>query len=147
MTTPAPSFTDAELRYLGSQRLARLATVAGDGAPQNNPVGFRVNSTTGTIDIFGLNMGATRKFRNVRANPHVALVIDDLASVDPWVVRGIEVRGVAEALDDEPPPMSHMSRQIIRVHPKRVISWGVDPDQAGMAGRNVGGGQPAPDAT
>lgn len=130
-------FSDAELAYLSSQRLGRLATVGPGGAPQNNPVGFSYNPALGTIDIFGLNLGATRKFRNVRSNPAVALVVDDLASVDPWEVRGIEIRGVAEALDGQEPPMPTMSRQIIRIRPRRIISWNVDPAQRGMQGRNV----------
>jgi pyridoxamine 5'-phosphate oxidase family protein len=130
-------FTDAELGYLASQRLGRLATVAPDGAPQNNPVGFSYNDPLGTIDIFGLNLGATRKFRNLRTNPSVALVVDDLASVDPWEVRGIEIRGVAEALDGQDPPMASMSRQVIRIRPRRIISWNVDPSQHAMQGRNV----------
>jgi pyridoxamine 5'-phosphate oxidase family protein len=130
-------FTESERAYLNSQRLGRLATVDKDGAPQNNPVGFRLDDETGIIDIYGLNMGATRKFRNVRANPNVALVVDDVASVDPWVVRGVEIRGVARALDDQVPPMSRMSRQVIRIAPTRIISWGVDPDQPGMATRDV----------
>ena len=146
MTTQTSIFTEAELAYLASQRLGRLATVAADGAPQNNPVGFCVNATEGTLDIFGFNMGATRKFRNVKGNPHVALVVDDLASTDPWVVRGVEIRGVAEALDGQTPMMRQMSRQIIRVHPRRVISWGVDPGQAGMSGRDVTAPLPGPDA-
>jgi pyridoxamine 5'-phosphate oxidase family protein len=130
-------FTDAELAYLSSQHLGRLATVAPDGAPQNNPVGYRYNDDLGTVDIYGLQLGASRKFRNLRGNPHVALVVDDLASVDPWEVRGIEIRGVAEALDDTEPPMAAMSRQVIRIHPHRIISWNIDPDRPGMEGRNV----------
>ncbi len=119
------AFTEAELAYLRSQRLGRLATVAPDGRPQNNPVGFRVNPETSTIDIGGLNMGATRKFRNVQVNGHVAFVVDDLASVDPWRVRGVEIRGEAEALTGEQPQMTRMSGEIIRIHPQRVISWGL----------------------
>jgi pyridoxamine 5'-phosphate oxidase family protein len=137
MSASTSAFTGAERAYLNSQRLGRLATVDGKGAPQNNPVGFRLDDEAGTIDIYGLNMGATRKFRNVRANPNVALVVDDVASVEPWVVRGVEIRGVARALDDQVPPMSRMSRQVIRIAPKRIISWGVDPDQAGMVGRDA----------
>jgi pyridoxamine 5'-phosphate oxidase family protein len=132
-------FTEAELAYLRTQRLGRLATVAPDGAPQNNPVGFRVNEALGTVDIYGFNLGATRKFRNLRANPHAALVVDELVSVDPWEVRGIEIRGVADALDGEDPPMAAMSRQVIRIHPRRVISWNVDPALDGMRGRNIAG--------
>src|SRR6266446_4091379 len=116
------TFTDAELAYLSSQRLGRLATVAPDGAPQNNPVGFRYNDALGTVDIFGYNLGASRKFRNLRTNAHVALVVDDIASVDPWVVRGIEIRGVAQALDGVGTPGAALSRQVIRIHPRRIIA-------------------------
>jgi pyridoxamine 5'-phosphate oxidase family protein len=130
-------FTNFELDYLAAQRLGRLATVSPAGAPQNNPVGFVYNEELGTIDVFGLNLAATRKYRNVVANGQVALVVDDLASVDPWEVRGIEIRGVAEALDGVGPSRSGMSPQVIRIHPRRIISWNVDPARTGMSGRNV----------
>src|SRR6266516_5130205 len=64
----AVMFTDAELDYLASQRLGRLATAQPDGTLQASPVGFRYNSRTGTIDIGGLRMAASRKFRNVADN-------------------------------------------------------------------------------
>ena len=76
--------TEAERSYLQSQPLARLATVDARGAPQNTPVGVFFDEETGDILIGGGAMGATRKFRNVQANGQVALVIDDLVSVDPW---------------------------------------------------------------
>ncbi len=133
-------FTDSELAYLAGQRLGRLATVSPSGALQNNPVGFWVNADLGTIDIFGLNLAKSKKYRNVKGNPKVAFVVDDLASVDPWVVRGVEVRGLAEALEPVAPPIAHMSHQVIRVHPRRIISWGVDPGSLGMSGRDVAAG-------
>lgn len=129
-------FTEAELRYLATQRLGRLATVDPAGAPQNNPVGFRYNPETGTIDIGGYNMGSSRKFRNVAVNGQVAVVIDDIASVDPWRVRGIEIRGRAEAVRGAPatPPASN---DIIRIHPHRILSWGIDPSRSAMQRRDV----------
>ncbi len=130
-------FTDAELGYLHAQRLGRLATVDAGGAPQNNPVGFVVNGDLGTIDVFGRRLGTTRKFRNLRTNPQVALVVDDLASVDPWEVRGVEIRGVAEAVAEDHPPLRSMSAEVIRIRPTRIISWNVDPDQSGMQARDV----------
>ena len=42
---------------------------------------------------------------------------DDIASVKPWHVRGVEIRGRAEALDG--------SRPLIRIHPERTVSWGI----------------------
>jgi pyridoxamine 5'-phosphate oxidase family protein len=71
-------------------------------------------------------MGATRKFRNVAANPQVALVVDDIASVDPWIVRGVEIRGTAEALSDQSHGRRGLSDEIIRIHPRWVIGWNVE---------------------
>jgi pyridoxamine 5'-phosphate oxidase family protein len=122
------TLSERELEYLGTQRLGRLATLAPDGYPQNNPVGFFYNAELGTIDIGGYKLGDTRKFGNVRAHPKAALVVDDLASVQPWRVRGVEIRGDVEALVDVEPPMPGMSREIIRMHPTRIRSWGLAGD-------------------
>src|SRR6202046_62635 len=78
------AFTDAETAYLGSQQLGRLATIQPDGSPQVKPVGFRVNPGLGTIDVTGFNLTSSQKFRNVRRNGQAALVVDDIASPDPW---------------------------------------------------------------
>ncbi|WP_426560939.1 PPOX class F420-dependent oxidoreductase [Angustibacter sp. McL0619] len=121
------TLTQAEREYLTSQPLARLATVDASGAPQNNPVGAFFDEQTGDILIGGHAMGASRKFRNVRANGQVALVVDDLVSRDPWTVRGLEIRGTALALEDVDPPVPFMSREVIRITPTWVASWGVDP--------------------
>ena len=127
MTDVHSSLSANVIAYLQSQRLGRLATVDGDGAPQNNPVGFRYNDELGTIDIGGRNMGATRKFRNVAGNPKVAFVVDDLASVQPWRPRCVEIRGRAEALRDLAGQSSGLSAEIIRIYPERVIGFGLDP--------------------
>src|SRR5690349_17032224 len=119
------TFTDAERRYLGSQRLGRLATVDPHGAPQNNPVAFYVTAES-QILIGGYHMGASRKFRNVQRNPNVAFVVDDLATIDPWTPRMIELRGTAEALVDVDPPFEGMSREIIRITPTWARTFGVE---------------------
>lgn len=131
-------FTDAEIDYLASQRLGRLATVTPDGTLQNSPVGFRVDTEAGTIDIYGRDLGATAKFRNVAANGQVAFVVDDIVSVDPWTVRCLEVRGSAEALSEQDTPGSYLSNEIIRIHPRRIISWGMGTDGQEGSRRNVG---------
>jgi pyridoxamine 5'-phosphate oxidase family protein len=83
-------------------------------------------------------MGASRKFRNVQANPQVALVIDDLVSLDPWTVRGLKIRGTAVALSDVDPPVPFMSREVIRITPNWIVSWGLDPDVQGRQTRRGG---------
>lgn len=123
--------TDVERAYVQSQPLGRLATVDADGAPQNNPIGVFLDEQTGEIIIGGHAMGGSRKFRNVESNAHVALVIDDLVSRDPWTVRGLEIRGTAVALSDIDPPVPFMSREIIRITPTWVAAWGLDPDTPG----------------
>jgi pyridoxamine 5'-phosphate oxidase family protein len=132
------SFTQAELNYLTSQRLGRLATVTPNGSPQVNPVGFRYNAELGTIDIGGHNLGVSKKFRNVAAgSTHVAFVVDDLASVNPWHVRGVEIRGDAEALTGQQPYLPGFSGELIRIHPRRIISWGLEGHFAERQARNV----------
>lgn len=125
MPDASAALTGPVIAYLATQRLGRLATVDPRGAPQNNPVGFRYNAQLGTIDIGGRTMGASRKFRNLAGNPRVAFVVDDLASVEPWRPRMVEIRGWAEALRDQDSPVPGGSGEIIRIHPERVISFGL----------------------
>jgi pyridoxamine 5'-phosphate oxidase family protein len=132
-------FTDAERKYLAGQPLGRLATLGPDGAPQARPVGYRYNADLDTIDIGGLNMAASRKYRNIEADPRVSFVVDDLASTDPWRPRGIEIRGRAEALPSGGATGERMSAEIIRIHPQRVLGWGLDTDAfAAPHARTVG---------
>jgi pyridoxamine 5'-phosphate oxidase family protein len=137
---------DASQRYLASQTRGRLATVGPDGAPQNKPVGFVYNAELGTIDIAGFDMESSAKYRNVGVNPNVAFVIDDAVSEGAAGTRFVEIRGQAERVSVEPPATTGVSPQIIRIHPRRVISWNVDPDRPGPQTRDVAGdpGEPEP---
>ena len=119
------TLTQEEADYLAGQQLGRLATVDGTGAPQNSPVGFRYEPDTGTIAIGGRNLGRSRKFRNVQKTGVASFVVDDIVSTDPWRVRGLEIRGTAEAVTDVDPGTDYGSRELIRLHPRRVISWGL----------------------
>src|ERR1700722_5141252 len=119
------TFTPAELEYLASQRLGRLATAQPDGTLQVSPVGFRYNPGAGTIDIGGYHMSASRKFRNIADNGRVAFVVDDVASVQPWRVRCLEIRGRAEAIEVPPGTEPGVDGALIRIHPRRVICFGL----------------------
>ncbi len=131
-------FTEPELEYLRSQRLGRLATEAPDGNLQNSPVGFGVDAEAGVILIGGRDLGNTRKFHNIAANGKAAFVVDDVVSVNPWTVRCFEVRGTAEALTGQEQSSSYMSPEVIRIHPRRIISWGLGPDGTDGSRRSVG---------
>ncbi len=113
-------FTDAELRYLhGGRRLARVATVGKDGTPHVVPVGWSHDVANDTINVTGRDLERTKKFRDVARTGRAAIVIDDLASTNPWRPRAIEVRGRAEAVAGPP--------AVIRIHPERIVSWGIEP--------------------
>lgn len=111
-------FTADEVEYLttGERRLARIATIGPDGQPHVTPVGYTYNRQHGTIDVGGIRLTKTKKFRDLLTNSNVALVIDDV--LPPWHPRGVEIRGRAETID-EPTPL-------IRVHPDRIVSWGLE---------------------
>lgn len=132
-------FTEREAAYLREQPLGRLATVQRGGTVQNNPVAFTYNERLETIDIAGWNMAASQKYRNVAAGSRVALVVDDIMSLDPWTVRCLEIRGEAEALSEQ-----DGRGPIIRVHPRRILSFNIDPDNPAAGTRTVTrGGQAA----
>ncbi|MEV5311383.1 MULTISPECIES: PPOX class F420-dependent oxidoreductase [unclassified Streptomyces] len=120
-------FSEAERAYLKEQRLGRLATVDPRGQPQANPVGF-FPQDDGTILIGGYAMGRTKKWRNLGQNPRLSLVVDDIVSVQPWQVRGIEIRGEAELLTGPHDLGPHFSEELIRIHPRWIHSWGLDGD-------------------
>lgn len=114
----ASVFTEAELAYLhGERRLARIATVGTDGTPHVVPVGWSHNVERDTIDVTGHELDRTKKFRDVARSGRAAIVIDDLASINPFRPRAIEVRGHAEAVTGP--------RGLIRIHPERIVSWGI----------------------
>lgn len=135
-TTPttgpsAPArFTAAELAYLSTPRLGRLATADADGAPHVVPVGWTYNTELGTIDISGRNFAATRKYRNVQTNPRAAFVVDDVAP--PFRPRCVTIQGHAQALD---PAQSGGTEAMIRITPHKISSWGLDEPTGTIAGQ------------
>lgn len=117
-------FSEAERAYLRTQRIGRLATVDPAGQPQANPVGF-FPQDDGTILVGGHALGTTKKWRNLQRNPKVALVVDDIVSLDPWVVRGVDIRGEAELLTGAHDLGPQFSAEVIRIHPRKIHSWGL----------------------
>ncbi len=123
------TFKPHKIEYLRSTELGRLATIGRGGTPQNSPVGFTYNEQLGTIDIAGYQMSKSQKFRNIAHDDKVAFVVDDIASRDPWRVRCLEIRGTAEQAEIAPSQGAagdHLDTAIIRVTPRRIISFGID---------------------
>jgi pyridoxamine 5'-phosphate oxidase family protein len=110
--------TEKEISYIRSQRLARIATVSKKLQPDVAPVGFEFDGTH--FFIRGFDITRTFKYKNVMAgNSQVALVIDDLASVSPWMARGITIHGIAEVEEAE-------GKARLRITPRRSWSWGIE---------------------
>lgn len=127
------------IEYLTTHAHGRLATVAPNGAPQNKPVGYRYNATLGTVDIAGFNMERSAKYRNVGVNPDVSFVVDDIVGEGAEGVRFVELRGPAEhAVDPDRATPGGVSAHIIRIHPRRLVSWNIEPDHEGMYAEDLG---------
>jgi pyridoxamine 5'-phosphate oxidase family protein len=116
------AFTDAETAYLQSQRLARFATVSTDGQPDVAPVGYEFDGSD--FYIAGMDLTNTRKYRNVIAGKdRVALVVDDVASAEPWTPRFVRVYGSARAVQRD----GHAGPgEYLQIAPSMSWSWNLD---------------------
>src|SRR3954451_863708 len=119
--------TPAQIDYLASQLLGRVATTGADGRPHVVPSSFRYNADLGTIDVGGMHVATTKKFRDVQANPWAAIVVDDLVSTDPWTPRMLEIRGRAEAVATGGAHLGPgFGEAFIRIHPQKINSFGIE---------------------
>ena len=120
-------FTAAQIEYLESQMLGRLATTGSDHMPHVVPTSFGYNAGLGTIDVGGHRMASTKKYRDVQATGSAAIVVDDLVSTDPWTARFLEIRGQAEAI---PTGGAHLGpgfgEAFIRIYPQKINSFGIE---------------------
>jgi pyridoxamine 5'-phosphate oxidase family protein len=132
------AFTAGEIAYLQGQLLGRIATVGPDGHPHAVPVGFRYNPDLDTIDVGGHGFAGRKKYRDVQRNAKVAFVVDDLASVDPWRPRGIEIRGETEVLPSGGDSVRPgFDPELFRIRPRRIVSWGIEGDAFTANARSV----------
>jgi pyridoxamine 5'-phosphate oxidase family protein len=117
------AFTDAEITYLRTQPLMRFATASLSGRPDVAPVVFEVDGDD--IVTAGFDIAKTVRYKNVRANPRATVVIDDLASTNPWSPRGIKVVGscIVE---------SHDGGERFRITPEVIISWAINDTTPGI---------------
>jgi pyridoxamine 5'-phosphate oxidase family protein len=112
-------FTEAEIAYLRTQRMARLATASASGQPDVAAVTFSLDGDT--IVSGGFDITKTVRYGFLKSNPRAVIVIDDLASVDPWQPRGVKVRGAA-AIEDGARGL------VIRIVPEVIWSWHLNTD-------------------
>jgi len=123
-------FSEAEIAYLNSQHLARLGTVSSKGQPTVDAVGFEFDG--GRFYVGGIVLPASRKYKNVAAGNHkVSLIIDDLASVQPWKPRQIKVHGVADIVERDG-RFGH--KEYLAIRPTVSWSFGIEADENYQAG-------------
>ena len=128
--------TLAEIEYLQDQRLGRLATVNASGEPHLMPTSFRYNAELDIIDIGGHNLAASKKFRDVARTGRAAFVVDDV--LPSWQARGVEVRGRAEVFSEGGEKVnSDFDDELVRLHPGRIVGWGIDTDAFRPNSRSV----------
>jgi pyridoxamine 5'-phosphate oxidase family protein len=117
------AFTEQELAYLEAQPLMRFASASPKGRPDVATVVFSVGGddiVTGSFDIT-----KTIRYRNIGTNPRATVVIDDLATVDPWSRRGIKVRGSAR-IEQGP------DGERFRITPEVIWSWNINEPAEGI---------------
>ena len=117
------AFTEPELHYLTNQPLMRFASASPDGRPDIAAVAFVVDGDD--IVTSGFDIRKTVRYRNIGKNPRASVVIDDLASTDPWAPRGIKVFGSVVIEDDA-------AGQRFRITPEVIWSWGINDAVAGI---------------
>ena len=132
----APSFTEKDLRFLRTVRVARLAVRDGDD--------IHLVPMCPVFDegVFYMATHAkTRKVRNLRRDSHATLLLDQYS--EDWMRNvGIMVTGTAEVLDTGPEfargkavleakfqqymtmfPIAYGESVVIRFQPTRAVTW------------------------
>jgi len=119
---PRMFFSEKEIAYLRSQRLAQIATVSAGLQPDVAPVSFEFDGEyfyTGSM-----MMTRTFRYKNIRqGNSRVAFVVGDLESIDPWKPRAIKIHGSADLVTRKG---LASSGAYIRITPEVKWSLGID---------------------
>jgi pyridoxamine 5'-phosphate oxidase family protein len=98
-------FSPAELEFLRSQRIARIATVGPSGWPHVVPVMYAVDDGGSLeFDVDGV------KLRNLTAEPRAAMVVDAMGPK-----RGLAIQGRVSLIGPER----------ARMAPEHKFSWGL----------------------
>jgi pyridoxamine 5'-phosphate oxidase family protein len=127
-------FSENEIKYLKSQPVARVATFSISKEdlnislqPDVESVGFEYEE--GTLYIGGTSVPRTTKYEKILKNKKVAVVVDDLETIDPWKPRGIRIYGDADLVNRQGRFLGYGSQsehRWIRIRPNKKWSWGID---------------------
>lgn len=116
------TFSEKEVAYIKSQRLARIATVSKKSQPDVAPVSFEFDGEF--FYVGGVNNLATMKYRNVKnGNTKIALVFDDWESLEPWRPRSLKIHGTADVVTRKG---RFGETPYLRIAPRVKWSMGID---------------------
>lgn len=138
------AFTDAEIEFVNSVRLGRLATVGADGMPHVVPIAVFYDPEAEAL-VIGANvqfgeavMVSSKKFRDASKRPKVAVVLD-LPS--PQI---LEVRGHAETFLEGGEAVSERLNAPFRfaaawilIRPSRIVSIGINGEGFTTTARDI----------
>lgn len=145
MTSPWPpaALSAHQRAFIEGQRIARFATVDGEGKPHVVPICFCLigDHLYTPIDEKPKRGSPAnlRRIRNIAASPNVQVLFDVYDDRDWTTLRYLQLRGTASLIDDAAQRASvfaalraryvqyeHMSleeRPIIRIAIERVVEW------------------------
>ena len=130
--------TKAEKDFVQSMRVVRVATVDPEGIAHNVPVCPVVDKES----IYFASERNARKVRNIKTNPHMALVFDEYT--EAWdYLRGVMIQGTARIVKaaefrrlrkqiyakypqyESKAAIGERDSVIIELKPERKFSWGI----------------------
>jgi PPOX class probable F420-dependent enzyme len=125
-------------RRFAQARVARLATVDGDGHPHLVPIVFALSDETvySVVDDKPKRKIELRRLQNVTSNPWVSVLADHYDDADWSALWWVRADGTARVLDMSDPeareaiamlgrryPQQHATGQVMAVDVKRWTGW------------------------
>jgi nitroimidazol reductase NimA-like FMN-containing flavoprotein (pyridoxamine 5'-phosphate oxidase superfamily) len=115
--------TKDEIEFITSQNVARVATVSRERIPHNVPVCPVLDA--GKV-YFGTETNA-KKIRNIKANPHVAIVFDVYSN--SWKkLRGILLQCEGRVVDQ--PEFKKIRRKLYAKYPQYETEAALEPEDS-----------------
>ena len=125
-------FSDAEIDFLKSHWVCRIATVSPEGWPHNVPVGFAFDGKS----FYATSDSGAKKLKNISRNNRVCLIVD----VPKEPRRAVMVQGLATLVEggEEFARINEFISQqrgwekweegkqiAIKIEPTKKLSWGI----------------------
>lgn len=129
-------FTVKEMEFLSNNENCRIATVSPDSKPHITPVSYIFQKDK----LFFATDYNTKKYKNLRQNHNIALVVDTYSSLKncaiiihgkvDFIEQGIKFQKLYEIFDRKfewvrVDPWKESEAPFVQVEPYKKISWGL----------------------